>query len=276
MTKKVRAWEVRMTLYDAVMAGVVVLGMIWGAWRGITWQLASIASLVVGYMVAQPLSAQLAPRFPGDPVVARALAMLAVYAGVSGGIFLVAWLVRATLRKLKFEAFDRHLGMVLGGLEGALLGIVGTLFVVSLSPQSREPIFQSPSGRLVGHVMSAVGPVLPAEARKVLAPFWSTGQPGALAEAAVAPARTMTQPVPAPKVASSPDSGAIPAYRQELSGLGRSAGQALEQSINSGDTTGLRGLVDEGRTRLGRAAVQALEDQLDRMGGTYDPNARRR
>ncbi len=160
-----------LTTYDAAMAGIVVAGMIWGAWRGVTWQLASIASLVLGYMVAHPLSAQLAPHFPGDPVIARTLAMLAVYAGVSGGVFLAAWVVRATLKAMKFEAFDRHLGMLLGGMEGALIGVVATFFVVSLSPSMREPIFSSPSGRLVGNVMNALGPVLPSEARDALAPF---------------------------------------------------------------------------------------------------------
>ena len=160
-----------LTIYDAVMAGVVVAGMIWGAWRGVTWQLASIASLVLGYMIAHPVSARLAPHFPGDPVIARSLAMLAAYAGVSGGVFLVAWGLRATLRAMKFEAFDRHLGMLLGGMEGALLGIVATFFVVSLSPTMREPIFSSPSGQIVGNVMNALGPVLPAEARQALAPF---------------------------------------------------------------------------------------------------------
>ena len=160
-----------LTIYDAVMAGIVVAGMIWGAWRGVTWQLASLASLILGYMVAHPVSAQLAPHFPGDPVIARGLAMLAVYAGVSGGVFLAAWCVRATLRAIKFEAFDRHLGMLLGGMEGALIGIVGTFFAVSLSPTLREPIFSSPSGHLVGNVMNALGPVLPGEARDALAPF---------------------------------------------------------------------------------------------------------
>ena len=160
-----------LTIYDAAMAGVVVAGMIWGAIRGVTWQIASIASLILGYMVAHPLSAQLAPHFPGDPVIARSLAMLAVYAGVSGGVFLAAWCVRATLKAMKFEAFDRHLGMLLGGMEGALLGIVATFFVVSLSPSMREPIFSSPSGHLVGNVMNALGPVLPGEARDALAPF---------------------------------------------------------------------------------------------------------
>jgi membrane protein required for colicin V production len=170
-----------MTLYDAAMVALILGGMAWGAWRGIVWQIASIASLVLGYTVAHTTSDDLAAHFPGDPVVARGLAMLVIYAAVSGGIFFAAWMIRATLRRLKFEAYDRHLGMVLGGLEGALVGLVATLFVVSLAPRSRGPIFASPSGKVVGRAMSTLGPALPSEAREVLAPFWS-GRP-AVAEA---------------------------------------------------------------------------------------------
>ena len=54
-----------MTIYDAAMAIVVVAGMVRGAWLGITWQLASIASLVLGYAISFPMSSQLAPHFPG-------------------------------------------------------------------------------------------------------------------------------------------------------------------------------------------------------------------
>jgi len=181
--------EVRMilTIYDAVMAGVVVLGMIRGAWSGVTWQLASMTSLVLGYIVAHPVSMQLAPYFPGDPVIARSLAMLAVYAGVSGCVFLTAWGVRATLHAMKFEAFDRHLGMLLGGMEGALLGVVATFFVVSLSPAMRQPIFSSPSGHLVGNVMNALGPVLPTEARNALAPFIAEAKQAVATGVAVLP-----------------------------------------------------------------------------------------
>src|ERR1700710_2450396 len=100
-----------LTVYDAAMAGVVVAGMIWGAWRGVTWQLASIASLILGYIASHQFSPQVSSYFGSDPVIGRTLAMMAVYAAVSGGVFLVAWLFRALLRKMKFEAFDRHLGM---------------------------------------------------------------------------------------------------------------------------------------------------------------------
>jgi membrane protein required for colicin V production len=163
-----------MTTYDALMAGLVVAGMVWGAWRGIIWQAASISSLVLGYAVAHQLSPQMAGHFPGEPVVARAEAMLAIYAAVSGGIFLGAWLIRSTLRQLRFEAFDRHLGMIMGGIEGALLGLVATLFVVSMDEPLRAPIFASPTGQIVSRVMNSIGPVLPGEARDALAPFWST------------------------------------------------------------------------------------------------------
>ena len=52
-----------MTIYDAAMAIVVVAGMVRGAWLGITWQLASIASLILGYLVLHQASAAVRPLF---------------------------------------------------------------------------------------------------------------------------------------------------------------------------------------------------------------------
>ncbi|MEW4571237.1 CvpA family protein [Tautonia sp. JC769] len=161
-----------MTPYDMAMVGVIIAGMIWGAWRGITWQLASILSLGLGYAVAVPVSSQLAPQFPGQPIVARALAMLVLYVAVSAGVFGIAWSIRATLRRWKFEAYDRHLGMLLGGLEGAVLGIVVTVFVVSLAPQSRTPILTSRAGQAVDHTLKLAQPALPNELRTMLQPYW--------------------------------------------------------------------------------------------------------
>ena len=171
-----------MTTYDAAMVIVVVLGMVRGAWRGFTWQMASITSLVLGYTAAHTMSARIASYLPGEPEVQRMLAMSVLYIAVSGGIFGIAWMIRGTLRKLKFEAFDRHLGMLLGGLEGVGVGMLATMFVVSLAPATRQPIFSSTTGRVVGTVMNNLGPVLPGEVRKVLAPHWD----GSFSEAVAA------------------------------------------------------------------------------------------
>ena len=184
-----------MTIYDGVMIGLVLAGMIWGAIRGITWQLASIASLVLAYFFAHTVSGYIAPYVPESRSVRRAGSMLAAYVVVSGGVFFVAWMVRATLKKMKFEAYDRHLGMILGGLEGALLGIVGTLFVVSLAPAQPRADLLQPIGRMVARVMDAAGPILPAEIRKVWPPYWDPS-PEPAAETQVAapevPARSVT------------------------------------------------------------------------------------
>jgi uncharacterized membrane protein required for colicin V production len=247
-----------MTSYDAAMVGVIVAGMIWGMFRGITWQLASIASLVLGYTVSHALSGQLTPYFGGEPLVARALAMLAIYVVISGGVFLGAWLVRATLRRMQFEAYDRHLGMMLGGAEGALLGLVVTLFVVSLAPGTRDPIFMSRTGRVVGNVMATLSPILPEEARNVLAPFWagpsasggdaSEGLSSALASepAKVNPSR--------PAQAGNPrDSDASPvSFRDLIEKSERQIGKAmvdgatdsLKRAAKGGDGDGRNGTVE--------------------------------
>lgn len=166
-----------MTIYDALMLGLIVCGVIWGAWRGLIAQVASLSSLVLGYVVAEPASEHLTPYMPGEPIVARVLAMLAIYVLATVGIFFVAGLARAALKTLKLGAVDRQLGMMLGAIEGCVVGLVATLFVVSLAPETRTPIFASPTGRIVGRMMDSVGPGLPGEVREVLAPFWKNVPP---------------------------------------------------------------------------------------------------
>lgn len=161
-----------MTPYDVAMIVAVVGGMFWGAWKGITWQVATIASLVLGYVGAMPISARIAPSIPLEPLVARGIAMVISYVLVSLGVFLVAWSIRATLRRWKFEAYDRHLGMLLGGLEGAMAGLIATVMALSVVPQWREPIVNSPTGHVVDRLLEAAKPALPSELRERLEPFW--------------------------------------------------------------------------------------------------------
>lgn len=228
-----------MTTYDAAMLGVVVAGMIWGAVRGITWQVASIASLVLGYVVAFPVSAQLAPHFPGEPVVARALALLAAYACVAGGVFLAAWTIRTTLRRMQFEAFDRHLGMILGGLEGALIGVVATVFVVSLAPKYRDPILTSPTGKIVSAGLNATQRLLPAEIRDHLAPLW----------AGPVEAMAVGDPVP--------DEGRAPA---ESKGIGDE----------------IQGLVEREGAKAGKAMADGFQKRVEQTGRAYERELERR
>jgi membrane protein required for colicin V production len=250
-----------MTIYDGVMIGLVGAGMIWGAWRGIVWQLASMASLVLGYVVSHQVSAQLAPHFPGPPIVARSLAMMAVYAASSGGVFLVAWFIRATLRQLRFEAFDRHLGMLLGGLEGALVGLVATLFIVSFAPQSRAAIFGSPTGHVVGRVMDNVGPVLPSEVRKELEPFFAA-ESGTVA----VDSRREAEPEPEPKSKS----------KQKASASSHRQSKSTTTAQTSDGSTSLEQLFEDGEKRVTRAVVDVAKKELEQAGTANGRDVERR
>ena len=251
-----------MTPYDAAMVSVIVAGMVWGAVRGIVWQVASIASLVLGYSVSHTLSAQVAPYLPGEPVVARAVAMIVVYVVTSGGVFLAAWLIRATLRRMRFEAYDRHLGMVLGGMEGALLGLVVTLFVVSLAPGTRDPIFASPTGRVVGTVMSSLGPVLPEEARSVLAPFWA-------GSGAVKPEKD-EEGTPPPARASRP--------AQATATASATAEQPVKPSASPRDASAspasFRDLLEKSEQQIGKAVIDGAADGLRNAARSESGHAR--
>lgn len=285
-----------MTPYDAVMVGVVVAGMIWGAIRGMTWQLASLASLVLGYAGAMTLSSPIAPHLPGQPIIARALSMLIAYVLISAGIFGAAWVIRATLRRLKFEAYDRHLGMLLGGLEGALLGTVLTLFALSLAPSTRTPILGSPSGRVVSGLLSAVEPVLPGEMRAELGPLWSSvaekpsasdewddlkqpldwpGRDRRPADVAATPREVRAEgPSPTETVSSAEENPATALESDESASLGRVVADTIDSGLGKvGDQAGRA--PDSRRRRIGRVLGDILGNEIDRMGSRRD-DARKR
>jgi len=281
-----------MTIYDAAMAIVVVLGMVRGAWRGFTWQIASIASLVLGYTAGHTVSGRLAPYLPGEPEVQRMLAMGVVYIAVSGGIFGIAWMIRGTLRKLKFEAFDRHLGMLLGGLEGVGVGMLATMFVVSLAPNTRQPIFSSSTGRIVGTVLNNLGPVLPGEVRKVLAPHWDPSSADEAVAAREASADGVGTENPAATSGGVATSSELPALQEAeaagnpstsssklpaLPALAAPAGadRAVRRASASADSgsapaldgpqggAGLDGILDQGRQEVEQAVAETLDTDPD-------------
>ena len=170
--------------------------------------------------------------------------MLVVYVAVSGGVYGAAWLIRTTLRRLKFEAYDRHLGMLLGGAEGALLGVIGTLFVLSLAPQSRQPIQSSPTGKIVNAVLSRVQPALPREVCNVLAPFWGEG--------------------------TTPTLTSIEKWRPLVNG--DEIREPLSKRVTAGksDPTGDAAVVEkwlqDGKAKVSQAVSKAVNSQIEQLG----------
>ncbi|MGA2620330.1 MAG: CvpA family protein [Thermoguttaceae bacterium] len=156
--------------YDVFMLVVLFLCILHGAWRGMAWQLAATAAIVVSVLVAAHFSGPLAPLC-GQPPWNRFLAMLLLYVATSLAIWLGFRTVSAFIDRLQLKEFDRQLGAVFGALKGVLWCIVITFFTVTLSEPARQTILKSRSGRCIARLTERAGPILPAEIRTVVGKY---------------------------------------------------------------------------------------------------------
>lgn len=161
------------TFYDLLMLLIVIVAVMQGAWRGMAWQLAPIASLVLGYLISYPLSTTLAEHF-GPPPLNRLWAMIAIYLVVSLVVYMIARSIRHSLEKVKLVEFDRHLGAMLGGVKGVLFTVVLTVGLVSVSAQAREIILKSESSTISARLMNTISPILPKPLNDLVAPYVKT------------------------------------------------------------------------------------------------------
>lgn len=160
-----------MTGYDILMIVILVASLVHGAWRGMIWQIAPIVSLVLAYIVALPVSAQIAHWFGNEAPTNQYIAMLVVYLAVSLLVYVVASLFKGLLAKIRLEEYDRHIGSLLGGVKGLLVCMALTFFLVTLSESARDTVLRSQSGYLAAVVMDAVHPVMPPKFHELLEPY---------------------------------------------------------------------------------------------------------
>lgn len=157
--------------YDIVMLAVLILAGVFGAWKGMVWQIASLASVGLSVFAAVTFSPQLAPHLSQQEPWNRFLAMLILYAGTSLGVWMVFRMVSGALERIKLKEFDVQMGAAFGLLKGALLCLVITFFAVTLSESARQSILESKSGVLIARGIRHATPVLPEEVRQVIGQY---------------------------------------------------------------------------------------------------------
>lgn len=175
--------------YDLLMLVVLALATVFGLWKGMAWQVASLASLVASFVVAVRLSGPVAPYISAHEPWNRFLAMLVLYLITSAAIWLAFRLVAGIIDKIKLKTFDHQVGAVFGFFKGVLYCLVITFFAVSLSEPLRRVVSQSYSGRTIGRLIRETSPILPPELRKVLGVYLEELD-RKLAPAGLAPERT--------------------------------------------------------------------------------------
>ena len=171
MGKSVDAQSISMEPYDICMLVVLLGTTVLGAWRGMVWQIASAASLLLSYAVALRFSPQLAPTFGQQAPLNRFLAMFVLYMATSVAIWLAFRLVSGFLERVRLKEFDRQMGALFGAAKGVLLCVAITFFAVTLSHKARGLVLASRSGHYISVLLDRADAVMPNEIHDVLGPY---------------------------------------------------------------------------------------------------------
>ena len=161
-----------MQAYDLLMLIVLALAIVWGAWKGLAWQIASLASIALSYLVALNFRQPLAGVIDASPPWNIFSAMLILFLGTG----LVVWvgfnLVSELIERVKLKEFDRQLGAIFGAAKGVLLCVLITLFSVALlGDGQRQAICNSKSGYYIAVLLDRADAVIPKELHEVLEPY---------------------------------------------------------------------------------------------------------
>jgi membrane protein required for colicin V production len=161
-----------METYDILMLVVLAGATLFGAIKGLAWQVASIASFVASYVVAYRFREPLSESIRAEPPWNLFLAMLILFVGTSLVIWVGFRMVSRTIDRMKLKDFDRQIGAIFGLAKGALFCILITMFAVTLLGDSqRETIVHSKSGYYIAKVLDKSDLVIPPELHEVVAPY---------------------------------------------------------------------------------------------------------
>jgi len=161
-----------MQAYDLIMLIVLAATTIFGAIKGFAWQLASLASIVVSYFVANFFRNDVAKMINAQPPWNLFLAMLLLYFGSSFIIWMVFRLVSTSIDKVKLKDFDRQLGAGFGLIKGMALCLLITMFAMTLLGSAQQQrIANSRSGLYISRILANSGGLLPAEVKQIVGPY---------------------------------------------------------------------------------------------------------
>lgn len=147
--------------YDILVLGILVYFTVRGAARGMVWQLAGIAGIVVCFVFADAISAFAGPYVQLEPPLNNWVVLFGAYVVFTLISYVVAGQISEFLARVKLREFDRHLGAVFGFVKGVVLSLILTFLVVTMSEDARAALKQSRSGIAAAKIVKTVHPYLP-------------------------------------------------------------------------------------------------------------------
>ena len=158
-------------MLDWVFLAALLLSLVIGLWRGLVYELISLAAWVVAFVVAQWFAADVARLLPmsgaGDGVrYAAGFVVTFILALFAGGM--VALFVKKLVTVVGLAPIDRILGAVFGVVRG-LVVLLAIAVVVAMTPLKSALWWKESIGAsALTATLKGLKPVLPADFAKML------------------------------------------------------------------------------------------------------------
>ena len=153
-----------MATLDWVFAAVLVLSMAIGAWRGLVFEVLSVAGWLLAFVLAQwwaPAVAAWLPAAQWSPALRYAAGFVVVLVGSLFVSALLAMLAKKLIEAVGLRPVDRILGAAFGLVRGGVIVLAVTV-VCEMTPLRDTPFWSASTGAATStKVLKALKPILP-------------------------------------------------------------------------------------------------------------------
>jgi len=154
-----------LALTDCLLLGVLVASMVLGFWRGLVYEVLSLAGWIAAFIVAQWLAEDvvgLLSFVAGAPAsVQYAVAFVLVFVVTLLASGMLSWLVKKLVETAGLRPVDRSLGAAFGLARGVVLLLAVTV-LLQLLGMTAEPWWQNAVGPAwLETALNGLKPLLP-------------------------------------------------------------------------------------------------------------------
>lgn len=160
-----------MVWIDWALLAVLLLSALLGLWRGLVYEVISVAGWVAAFVLAQAYASDAAAGLPLDgfsaPLqLAVGFALVFIATAFLGG--LLAWVIKKGVEYVGLRPVDRVLGGAFGLLRGCVI-LLALAVVVSMTPLQQQAAWQASQGAgLLSATLHQVKPLLPESVARYL------------------------------------------------------------------------------------------------------------
>jgi membrane protein required for colicin V production len=153
-----------MTWLDWALLAVLLVSALVGLWRGLVYEVLSVAGWVLAFVLAQTWAEPVGLLLPMDGAaeplrLAAGFALVFVAVAFTAG--LLSWLVKKLVAAVGLRPVDRLLGGMFGVLRGLVI-LLGVAVVMGMLPLGAQAGWQaSPVAQTINASLQALKPVLP-------------------------------------------------------------------------------------------------------------------